>query len=494
MTHMYPLTTMSSQSYIYGLALALLVALISSQIYLSNTSTRGFWWVPDWLDIALNCIISPLFMKVPDNLNGTKVEYQQLALSDTSNDDIVLNTTEEIILRSGFRYQSHAVVSDDQYHTNLLRVVNPLANHYRLKQPPVMILHGGITDTSTYVWASAIQHFPEVWPAKKGHMMRSSNRSLAFMLANRGFDVWLVPTRGMSEMQQRLAGIYRNTVAALKYYNYSINEIIDYELPRQIDKVLEVTGAKKVSLMGFSISTPSTLALVSSNPKYARKVHSYVCMAPLVSAVNTNLLTMMLFAGPGLHLSYETGTKIFTLAMTTDIVRSTLVKWTKSAWWRYILYHKLSTLLLGPSAKYQTFLELPVVGHIMMPTGFKFVQHFCQMQLYGKVQRYDYGARDNMIAYGQKTPPVYNISTLHVKDWIMIQAENDNFSPPDSGNRIAEAVKHPKPCKRIIVPRYNHLDLVAAHTNDVMVNLPIANYLEQFRWRRDSTDVVFECD
>lgn len=475
------------------------------------------------IDVLLDTILPPVLNQKPCNENGTAAEFKDFVLNYRLDDSITFDSVQKILERSGFQYENYDVVSDDGYITQIVRIINPLADRTQLKQPPVMVMHGGLTDTSSYLWTGAKLQFPEPFPRTAMHgQMRSSNRSLPIMLANRGYDVFLVGTRGSDKSNMRhvnselsrsparasrqdelfklphfninafeiVQNFARSLMSPLSnkpigiepadstYYNYSFNEIVEFEVPRQIDKVLQVTGAKQVSLIGFSLSTIETLKLVSSNLEYAGKVHSLVSMAPIINHVGGNRLTKFLFFDIILNLDIDTGTLIFTKIVGSKALREFLTGVNYDTNIRYIIEKTLQALLVGPSAKFRTFIDLPLVGHFFMPTGFKELQHFCQIMHAKQMQKFDYGAQINLIEYGSEQPPVYDISDLHIDNWLVVQATNDNFAVPASVQQIIDQVHYPEPYRRIIVPGYNHVDLVAAVDCDTKVNFPIWNFLE----------------
>lgn len=499
---------------------AVLVAIVACNcgVHAQDDLTSRVAW--NAFETVLDTAVPLLIHQRPNDENGTLSQNEKLALSDNSNDVIAQATAQQILSRSGYNYVNHYVVADDGYITQLVRIINPLADPRKLKQPPVMLMHGGIIDMTAYLWASAIQHFPEPWPSTSfDGSKRSSNRSLAMMLANRGFDVWLVGTRGSDEQNKGHIKIPRQNARQGKratglkiddakpeyvqiledllgpllepqnsdkkndidYYNYTMNEIIDYEIPRQIDKVLEVTGAKQVSLLALSISTPLVFPLLASNTTYASKVLNHISMMPIINSRGGNLATQFVFRSLCLDLPPKLGTLLFTDLLTSRPLRKFLVNAFRDTQKRYALYKILVSILTGASAKYNTWLEMPIVGHIFMPIGFKHVQHFCQVLKAERYQKFDYGKEGNIRAYGQAEPPVYDISDLHIENFMIAQGTNDNLAPQASVQQIVDQVKRPKLRKRVIVPRYSHLDMLAAFDNDLRVNKPIAQFLEKFQ-------------
>lgn len=428
--------------------------------------------------------------------------FKDYAMIDESNEEISSSTSQKIIRRSGFYYEDYYSVSDDGYATELIRIVNPLADRSKLKQPPVMLHHGGNVDPTMYIWASAIQHHPEPWPrtAKDG-MMTSSNRSMAFMLSNNGYDVFLVGTRGVYGSRGHIRfnskvnhyndnpmhshadiveyDLTQPTREAFKYWNYTFDDIIAHEAPRQIDKVLEITGAEKVTYVVLSLSTQWSLALLSTNEVYAAKIHQYICMVPIINNHGAN---KMIKAAHELlrWLPDEVGHTLFQGFLLSQHMRDSILKLARDKRTRYTVIKGLMSLLLGSGAQYTTFLEGPVIGHFLQPVGFKQLKHYAQQVIRGRLQKFDYGPMTNMRLYSAPHPPMYDISKFGIKNWMLVSGETDMLATRASVKQILHQIGT-KPYKHIYIPKYNHIDFWASFTNDVLINLPILEYLNDFQ-------------
>ena len=89
----------------------------------------------------------------------------------------------------------------------------------------------------------------EVW-------MLNEHKSVAFILAKEGYDVWLGNNRGniYSRGHQKLDP--RGDAEQQKeYFDYSFYEMGKYDLPAMIDTVLEETKASSISYIGHSQGT-----------------------------------------------------------------------------------------------------------------------------------------------------------------------------------------------------------------------------------------------
>lgn len=475
-----------------------LFLLMASLIRFSEGQNNFF---VNFMDDLFQLQIPTLIGQRPSNENGTREEFKDYLLNDNSNENIGRASLQEIILRSNFNYENHYTSTQDGYITQLVRLINPLADRSKLKQPPVMLFHGGSGTPVSYVAASAIQHHPEKYPRNliSDGPITSWNRSLAFMLANNGFDVWLIGTRGAGSPNQghlRFRGpksidgsgaspdkikvpFFRNINQATKYWNFSMDEIVKFEMTKQIDRVLELTGANKVTLFGCSISPAMNIMLLADRPDYAKKVHNLISVAPIISSLGINRLNEALCRMVKDLISDRLGTLLMSEIFLTSAGANLIQIINSNRILRYSLVKPVLALLSGPSAKYQSLFEPAFGGHTGNPISFREIKHLCQQVFASKLQKYDFGPRKNKLIYGTSKPPVIDPTDLHIEHWLIISGTNDQVATHYSVDQFLNDVKHPKPYKRISVNGYNHLDYVTALDNDIKVNMPILEFLEK---------------
>lgn len=365
-----------------------------------------------------------------------------------------------------------------------------------------MLMHGGLIDPSAYLIASSIQHFPEPWPvdsnfAANRHGERSSNRSLAFMLANNGFDVFLAWTRGANEYNRRHLKL-KSLVSAVEgrnleknvtrgevlhefqqkwdYWSFTEDDIIKHEIKAQMDKIMEITKQAQVSLFVFSLSTRTSLAFLATRPDYARKLRAYICMAPMISGLGMAGAGKMIIQNICTFTPKFLGQLVLSDLLLTPQVRSLLIDVSKNKWVRYAVTKFLLSILLGSSAKYRTNLELNILGHLFLHLNYKMVKQMCQSTFSDRFQKFDYGPIGNKLIYKSDKPPIYDLSNLQLEDWITISGTNDNLATDKSYEQLM-ALVNPKPITHHVAPGFNHLDLFAGFENDIYVNLPILEYL-----------------
>jgi lysosomal acid lipase/cholesteryl ester hydrolase len=434
--------------------------------------------------------------------------FREYALKDNSNDEFGRSSPQEMITRAGFNFENHYVVSDDGYVTQLIRIINPLADQSKLKQPPVMLLQGGITDVTIWVWASIKQHHPEKYPRTvHDGPITSWNRSMAFTLSNNGYDVWLVSHRGANEQNQGHIDLKRkyklpgrkfaesshneSTLAELsqnpkrrelgdiiRYWDYTFDDLADYEVPRHIDKVLEVTGASNVTYFPMSFSTIYALMGLSRHPHYQRKIHNTIVFGPIMNNRGSNRILRLFHNSICNLIPVELGTLVVTELFFSQAYRDLNLFYGERKDMRYAILNEFLKPLSGPSGRFQTLLEPAVYGHINMPTGFKMIKHWCQVVSSGKMRRFDHGPLRNKKLYGDFLAPDYNMDVLDFGNWIVVSGEYDVLATRKSVEQYMSTIK-PKPIQHIYVKGYNHVDLWAGTDNDVKINLPVLKFLEE---------------
>ncbi len=172
-----------------------------------------------------------------------------------------INSTEEFVKHWGFPFETHYLTTKDGYILALHRIPHPrfeqLRGNAKSRRPPVILWHG-------FLMCS------EVWVCNS-----DPRDSLAFTLAEAGYDVWLGNTRGNRYSCKHTSLKFSDE----KYWDFSIDEIARYDLPDTIDHILGVTGFEKVTYVGFSQGTAQGFASFSSNFELNQKVDLFIALA-----------------------------------------------------------------------------------------------------------------------------------------------------------------------------------------------------------------------
>ncbi|XP_055316503.1 lipase 1-like isoform X2 [Sitodiplosis mosellana] len=108
--------------------------------------------------------------------------------------------------------------------------------------------------------------------------------SLAYYLADRGYRVALYNPRGNSYSLDHET--LDSSIPDGPYWGFTWYEMGIYDLPATINKVLSITGAKRVSLIGHSEGGTIIFVLLSERPEFNGVVKFFACMAPFTFMKN----------------------------------------------------------------------------------------------------------------------------------------------------------------------------------------------------------------
>lgn len=114
--------------------------------------------------------------------------------------------------------------------------------------------------------------------------------SIAFLLADRGYNVYLPNSRGTNDSQ----GYDPSIVNPNSYWNFSWDEIGEFDTPAVVDEVLRSTGKTKVIYIGHSQGNTAMFALLSTKPEYNAKISIFAALAPVVYFSHTESILYVL--------------------------------------------------------------------------------------------------------------------------------------------------------------------------------------------------------
>lgn len=106
----------------------------------------------------------------------------------------------------------------------------------------------------------------------------SSDKSLGFMLADAGYDVWMLSARATT-----FSAAHKTLDSqSQKYWDYSFHEIGYYDIPAAINFVLQKTRQKKVRYVGHSQGCTVFAVALTMHPDLNRKISSAYLMTPAI--------------------------------------------------------------------------------------------------------------------------------------------------------------------------------------------------------------------
>lgn len=163
--------------------------------------------------------------------------------------------------------ETYTVQTEDGYLLALYRIPYGI-NGTETNPKPVLLNHGLGSSAGDY-------------------LTLSPQRSLGYILADRGYDVWLMNGRGTTYSQKHIS---INESDKQAFYNFSWHQVGFYDIPANIDFILNKTNQTKLQYIGHSQGCTSFLVMGSSRPEYNDKIALAQLLAPAAIMKNVDPL------------------------------------------------------------------------------------------------------------------------------------------------------------------------------------------------------------
>ncbi|XP_025831745.1 lipase 3-like [Agrilus planipennis] len=305
-----------------------------------------------------------------------------------------------IIQSRGYPVEVHKVITEDGYILTMHRIPN--TRHPRRKRYPIFLQHGLIATSANFA-------------------TQSRNVSMAFILSDAGYDIWMGNYRGTTYSQEHV----RLTVRDNEYWNHSLDHLGLMDIPAMLNKIAEVTGKKgETIVIGHSLGTTISMIYASARPEEARRnIKFMVLLAP--AATLTNMISPFRILAP---LSEA----ILDVVVSNDLIRVVSSPNISNLYSRTLCLdspivlkrcEQIFNIFYGPYSQMGAELLPVFFWHLPAGTSVKVIRHAADLVL-GKFHMYDNGAKINERIYGSKSPPVYNTKNIRVPTLIMY-AVND---------------------------------------------------------------------
>ncbi|XP_074595058.1 gastric triacylglycerol lipase-like [Brevipalpus obovatus] len=371
--------------------------------------------------------------------------------------------TVELIESRGYIAQTHKVETIDSYVLTIYRIVNKPKDG-PIHQP-VVLQHGLLMSSDDFLIASPGGGM--VKDNVTGEMIPSSN--LGFVLAAYGYDVWLPNIRGNRySLEHKFIPSTDH-----RFWRFSYDEMIEYDVPAIIEYVLGVTRREKLAWIGHSQGGMVMFGHLSQHPEQSEKIKPFIGLAPVTRIIEplagVQLLTRFNYLG-------ETILPNFNLL---DLKPSTIdvMKTACDAVGESMCFNQLFSMM----AEHINLTRLPVIiAHYPSGTSMRNVLHLGQNVRSGFFRKFNFGLK-NYFIYGKFTPPTYNLSKIVNHHIILWSAPNDALSTPKGIQFIRDSLTV-QPLADEVVPddRYNHADFTFAANSGKLVYQKLIQYMNQY--------------
>ncbi|XP_031556032.1 putative lysosomal acid lipase/cholesteryl ester hydrolase [Actinia tenebrosa] len=349
--------------------------------------------------------------------------------------DVTRNVT-QLIKSRGFPVETYEVLTEDGFILGVQRIpYGKKGVKTNGSKPVVFLQHGLLADATNWV-------------------TESEDDSLGYILADKGFDVWLGNIRGNTYSRKHV----RYTPADRGFWDWSFEEMADYDIPAMINFALKKSGQEQLYYIGHSQGTLVGFLSFSEHPEVAKKVKQFFALAPIyhLGHVTSFVKDAALTLGPVQELLLPFGP--------TQFLPGFLLKQlTKLGFcggkYSEKLCYDAAELIFGFDDKNQNMTRVPVLAsHWPAGTSFKNIIHFGQVIYDNQTRRFNYGKWGNRRHYHQDEPPAYNVSKMTTPT-AMFVGQHDSLSVEADVLQLKEEIQKVVTLYQVI-PEWNHIDFV----------------------------------
>ncbi|XP_042495386.1 triacylglycerol lipase 2-like isoform X3 [Macadamia integrifolia] len=287
---------------------------------------------------------------------------------------------ESSVIIWGYQCQEFYVTTEDGYVINMQRISTSGGGRSsgggggKVNKQPVLLQHGILVDGM-------------IW-------LLSTHQSLGFILADSGFDVWIVNTRGTRYSRGH------------EYWNWSWDELVQYDHPAIFEFVYNQTR-QKLHYVGHSLGTTVALAAFSEG-KSVDKLRSAALLSPVAYISHISQIAIIGAKSFLCEIAMVMGVVEFNLKEddVANFINSLCVDL------RLDCYELISEISGNNYRFNDSTLDLFWKDE-PQATSTKTMVHLTQNVRDGTFSKFNYGSQEmNIEHYGQEKPPIYNLSNI----------------------------------------------------------------------------------
>ncbi|XP_062090208.1 triacylglycerol lipase 1 [Humulus lupulus] len=352
-----------------------------------------------------------------------------------------LSLCSQIIRPAGYACSEHTIQTDDGYLLALQRVSSSnIGNLRQNPRPPVLLQHG-------------------LFMGGDAWFLNSPKESLGFILADRGFDVWVGNVRGTRWSH----GHVYLSLKDKDFWDWSWQELTLYDFAAMLRYINAITSTK-IFVIGHSQGTIMSLAAFTQ-PNIAEMVEAAALLCPIsylehinskfvLRMVNMHLDQMIL--AMGIHqLNFRSDWDVNLLNSLCD---------------GHLDCNDLLTSITGKNCCFNNSRVNFYLEYEPHPSSTKNIRHLFQMIRKGTFSKYDYGVVKNLIQYGQLKPPEFNLGNIpeSLPLWMGYGGDDALADATDVKHTLKELQSTPE---LLYLKNYGHLDfIISVHAMEDIYN------------------------
>ncbi len=296
--------------------------------------------------------------------------------------------------------------------------------------------------------------------------------SLGIMLANSGYDVWLLNIRGNVYSRQHKS--LKPCSTCQDFWSFSFEESAIYDYPAVIDYVLEYISQPSLSFVGYSLGTTQYLILLSELPEYNDRIKVGYLMGPAAYMGNASNPVIGL-KRPFLRGYHKTGLKEIYPSYMTLLSRGLCFSGPLGAW---VCQKVWNTFATSDAQELDFDTTLMHLSHMPAGASIKTFMHYLQLFESGRFAKFDYGPGTNAKIYGSLEAPQYNLSRVTAPT-VLYCGDGDDYTPLQDTQRLANELPNLRANHVINRPGWNHLDFAYSEQTGMLVYREIIHDLNK---------------
>ncbi|XP_003745768.1 gastric triacylglycerol lipase [Galendromus occidentalis] len=369
--------------------------------------------------------------------------------------DADLNVT-QIIARWGYPVENYEVITSDGYILQIQRIPH------------------GIKNSTTGDRVAFLQH--GLFSSAFDYVNNLPSESLGYVMADNGYDVWLGNVRGNTYSRRHV----NMSADSKKFWEFTFDEFIDFDVPAMIDFVLNKTGKESLYYVGHSQGTIVMFGLLSTRMEYQKKIKAFAAMGPVTNV--TSITSPVRYIAPFAHDidfiieflgSGEFGNQNPFFKAMADTVCSFAV--TRD------LCEDAIFVVCGIDSNQLNVTRIPVyVSHTPAGTSVRNVNHFAQEVEAGRFQKYDFGVKENKRRYGQPAPPEYDVRNIHETPVALFWSANDWLADPKDVAILVQRLPSIVESYEVPERQFTHVDFILGVSAKRLVYDPMMEFLSKY--------------
>lgn len=350
----------------------------------------------------------------------------------------VSHRTKNSIATAGYPVETHQTVTTDGYILIMFRIPGSPANRPRRGKSVVFLMHGMLCSSDDWI-------------------VMGPGKSLPYLLADSGFDVWLGNTRGNTYSWQHIS----LDPSSNQYWNFSWHEMGLYDAPAMIDYALLKTGQTTFHFVGHSQGNTVFFVMASLKSQYNAKIRSMHAFAPTVFLDQTRSLLVKAFA-PFINqidwIARMLGVNKF-LAHSELIARGGGIICNDESPIQEVCANVLFLFAGYDSTQLNRSILPDILAHTPAGASVKQLVHYGQCVNSSSFRQFDYGPERNRALYGSSVPPNYPLKSI-IAPVFLHYGDNDKLTVPQDVRRVNMQLGNSMGLFRVPFNNWNHLDFI----------------------------------